>query len=381
MNKVRVLLVEDDEDDYVLTSSLLSEINEDRFVLEWVTTYDAAMEMIARNLHDVCLLDYRLGRHNGLDLLRDARAYGYTSPIILLTGQGDHEIDVEAMKAGAADYLIKGQLNASLLERSIRYAMEQKRIEEERVQHIREQEARAQAEAANQAKDDFLAMVSHELRTPLNAMLGWVQLLRLRQGDEETLNRAIDAIERNANLQAQFVEDLLDITRIVNGNLRLEMRPLELASVIEPIIEETRSAADAKSIQLEAVLSQSGKKISGDPDRLRQIISNLLSNAVKFTLKGGRIKIQTDYTDTTAKIIISDTGKGISPDLLPHIFDRYRQASDATIKRQGGLGLGLAIAHNLVEMHGGKITAASAGENQGATFTVALPLIIPSANV
>lgn len=370
-----MLLVEDDEDDFVLTSSLLSEIGAEKFALDWVTTYDSAMDKITQNDHDVCLLDYRLGVHTGLEFLRDALCSGYDGPIILLTGQGDQEIDVEAMKAGASDYLIKGQINADVLERSIRYSLEQKRIEKERVQHIREQEARAQAEAANQAKDEFLAMVSHELRTPLNTMLGWTQVLRKGKSDEKTLTRAVDAIERSARQQAKFVEDLLDVTRIVNGNLRLEMQTVNLASVIEQVVDECAPTADAKSIKLEATLAETDITVSGDPDRLRQVINNLLSNAVKFTPAGGRIEIKLERENANAKITVSDNGKGINPDFLPYVFDRYRQADDTKTERTDGLGLGLAIASSLVEMHGGTISAESGGEGQGATFTVILPLL------
>lgn len=374
MSKIRVLLVEDDEDDYVLTHSLLSEIGGEQFDLDWVTSYDIAMDEIARDSHDVYLLDYHIGVRSGLDLLRDARTRGGTSPMILLTGQGDRDVDMEAMTAGASDYLVKGQINASQLERSIRYALEQKRIEDERVQHIRMQEAYNLAEAANVAKDEFIAMVSHELRTPVNALLGWIEILRTSRDDEESFIRAVEAIERNTTLQAQLLEDLLDVARIVNGNLRLELRPVELASVIDLVIDGMRPAADAKSIQLDVRLDRSLCLSSGDPARLQQVMNNLLSNAIKFTPDEGQIRIVLESVDAHVTISVCDSGKGISAEFLPYVFDRYRQANDTQSRRQSGLGLGLAITRHIVELHGGTISATSRGEGEGATFTIRLPL-------
>jgi len=372
-DRTKVLLIEDDEDDFILTRDLLFEIDESRFELEWATTYANGLEKILNSAYDICLLDYRLGSNTGLDLLREAKNSNCSIPIILLTGQGDHEIDIEAMKAGAADYLVKGELNAALLERSIRYTVAQNRIEQERAQHFREQEARVQAEAANKAKDEFLAMVSHELRTPLNVMLGWVQLLRMHKGDEATFDRAVETIERNVRLQAKFVEDLLDITRVVHGNLRLEHHPIRPVAAVESAIDGIRPAADEKQLHIETDLTDCGQTISGDPARIQQVLNNILTNAIKFTPKGGRIEVSAECIDSDVKISITDSGKGIKPELLPIIFERYRQADDST-GNHGGLGLGLAIARNLVELHGGTITAESEGLNQGATFTITLPL-------
>ncbi len=225
MEPVIALLVEDDEDDYILTRSLLTEIDPNRFVLEWLKSFDEAAERIPRGGFDVCLIDYRLGARDGLELLRLARDHHCKAPLILLTGQGDQEIDLAAMCSGAADYLIKGQITPPLLDRSIRYAIQHRRMEEERVRLAREQEARIQAEAANRAKDQFIAMVSHELRNPLNAVLGWVTLLSSGRLDPAAQARAIEAIERNARTQTRLIDDLLDIGRIVAGNLRLDFQP------------------------------------------------------------------------------------------------------------------------------------------------------------
>ena len=372
-NKVRVLLVEDDEDDYILTASLLTEIQPDKFEPVWARSYEEALEKIASEQFDVCLLDYRLGAHNGLELLHEARKLGYNGPLILLTGQSDQELDFEAMRAGAADYLIKDQISAANLERSIRYSIQQKQMEAERIQRIREQEARSQAESANKAKDEFLAMVSHELRTPLNAMLGWVGILRGNKGDEGVYQRAIDAIERSAKTQNRLVNDLLDISRVASGNLWIERQPVVLSSVVEPAVDEAFPAAKDKSITLDVELQEAVKWVQGDPNRLHQVVNNLLQNAIKFTPEGGRVNVRLEYLDGQARLTVSDTGKGIRPEFLPYVFDRYRQAAGGN-DRRAGLGLGLAISRHIVELHGGSITAQSEGEGTGSTFTVLLPV-------
>jgi signal transduction histidine kinase len=375
METIKVLLIEDDEDDFVITRSLLDEIEGKRFQLDWAQDYDSAKDHLARGEYDICLLDYRLGAQTGLELLREVRAAGNQIPIIFLTGQTDRAIDLEAMQAGASDYLVKNQINAAALERSIRYALAQKRNAEERIKLVREQEARAAAEAANRAKDDFLAVVSHELRGPLNAIIGWITVLRSGKADEKIAAQALETIERNARAQVKIIEDLLDVSRIINGNLRLQLAPINLAPVVDAAIAAARPSADAKEIELIADVDPTTGRVMGDPDRLQQVVTNLLSNAIKFTPNGGRVETQLMRVGDQAQIKVSDTGVGISADFLPRIFDRYTQANGSTTKRKGGLGLGLAIVRHIVEMHNGQVIAQSAGEDKGATFTVRLPIL------
>jgi signal transduction histidine kinase/DNA-binding response OmpR family regulator len=252
---------------------------------------------------------------------------------------------------------------------------ERKQAEEERARMlIREQAARAEAEAANRTKDEFLATLSHELRTPLTAILGWSHLLQTNKFDEKSSARALETIERNARSQSQLIDDLLDVSRIITGKLRLDVIPLELVSIIEAVAESARPAADAKTIQIEVALDKSASQVLGDATRLQQVIWNLFTNAVKFTPEGGRVEVRLERSDKYAQIIVSDSGQGINPQFLPVIFDRFRQADGSTTRKHGGLGLGLAIARHLVEMHGGTINAHSDGKNQGATFTVTLPI-------
>ena len=235
--------------------------------------------------------------------------------------------------------------------------------------------ARAAAEETNRVKDEFLATLSHELRTPLTAVLGWTRLLRERELDEKTSRHALDIIERNAIAQKQLIEEILDVSRIITGKTKLELHPVTLEHVIVAAIESVRPAASAKEIELEFTRAGAGGLISGDPERLQQVVWNLLSNAVKFTPKGGRVHVRLYQADTYAQLEVADTGEGIPRDFLPYVFDRFRQADGSTTRPHGGLGLGLAIVRHLVELHGGTVGATSAGENQGSTFTVRLPLL------
>lgn len=245
----------------------------------------------------------------------------------------------------------------------------------------RERTARQQAEIANKIKDEFLAVLSHELRTPLNPILGWSKMLRTRKFDDKTTNHALETIERNAKLQTQLIEDLLDVSRILQGKLNLNVCPVNLVMVVEAALETVRLAAAAKSIQIQTIFDPSLGQVMGDPNRLQQVVWNLLSNAVKFTPTSGRVEIRLMEADNQIQIQVSDTGKGIIPDFIPYVFDYFRQADGTTTRTFGGLGLGLAIVRKVVEMHGGKVKAESAGEEAGATFTVELPLLIRSEQV
>ncbi|NMF63416.1 PAS domain-containing protein [Brasilonema octagenarum] len=238
-----------------------------------------------------------------------------------------------------------------------------------------EQVARSEAERANRVKDEFLAVLSHELRSPLNPILGWSKILKTRKLDANKTTQALEIIERNAQAQAQLIEDLLDVSRILQGKLKLNVSAIDLTTVISSALETVRLAAQAKSIELQPILEVGVWQVSGDATRLQQVFWNFLSNAVKFTPNGGRVEVRLQEVASIAQITVSDTGKGINPEFLPYVFESFRQADSTTTRQFGGLGLGLAIARNIVEMHGGTVMADSLGEGQGATFTVQLPLI------
>ncbi|HEX8096453.1 MAG TPA: ATP-binding protein, partial [Pyrinomonadaceae bacterium] len=235
--------------------------------------------------------------------------------------------------------------------------------------------ARATAEASNRLKDEFLATLSHELRTPLTAVLGWLSLLRSGKLDEATREQALGTIERNANAQAQLIEDILDVSRIITGQLRLDVRPFDLSSVIEDTIASVRPAAEAKQIQIETKIDPQASLAWGDAGRLQQVIWNLLSNAVKFTPAGGRVALKLRRAGAQAEVVVTDDGAGIAPEFLPYVFERFRQGDSSTTRTQGGLGLGLAIVRHIVELHGGTVEAASEGEGRGATFRLRLALV------
>jgi PAS domain S-box-containing protein len=256
---------------------------------------------------------------------------------------------------------------------TVRDITDRKQAEEERGRLIREQVARQEAERANQMKDEFLAILSHELRTPLNAILGWSRLLRVKKFDEETIDKALETIERNAKSQAQLIEDILDVSRILRGKLNLNKHPIRLESVIELAIDSLQPLAEEKSIVLELTSSPKVGEVIGDFDRLQQIVWNLLSNAIKFTPEEGKVEVRLESVGDEAQIQIIDSGIGIAPDFLPYVFDRFRQADSSTTRSYGGLGLGLAIVRHLVEQHGGKVYAEN-NPGEGAKFTVALPL-------
>ena len=271
--------------------------------------------------------------------------------------------------------LVQAEIAHQHVEELSCYIAELKRSEEVRGQLLqREQRARAEAEAANCIKDEFLATLSHELRTPLTSLLGWACLLRGSPVDEPLHAKGMEAIERNAKIQVQLIDDLLDVSRIISGKLNLEVAPLEVSSSVEAAIAVVRPAANAKGIQLEYKRDPS-IAISGDPNRLQQVVWNLLSNAVKFTPEGGYIEVRVERVDSHVRITVADTGQGISAEFLPHVFDRFRQADSSTTRMYGGLGLGLAIVRHLVELHGGTVRAESPGEGMGATFSAIFPLL------
>jgi signal transduction histidine kinase len=294
-------------------------------------------------------------------------------PLVVLTsGGGELPANAELLSAlGEAGNvtLIERPVRVTTLVSTLKSALRARRRQYDVRDHI------ASAEAANRLKDEFLATVSHELRTPLTAVLGWVHLLRAGHLDEKHSKRAVETIERNARSQVQLIDDLLDVSRIITGKLRLDVRPLDPATPVESAVEAVLPAADSKEIRIQKMLDTNLSSISGDAARLQQVVWNLLSNAIKFTPRGGRVAVRLARAESHVEISVSDDGDGISPEFLPYVFDRFRQADGTTTRRVGGLGLGLAIVRHLVELHGGTVRAESEGEGKGSTFSVKLPLM------
>ena len=384
---IRVLLVEDDEDDYLLTRDLLAEIGPGEFDLEWVRTYEAGLEAAARCRHDVCLLDYRLDGRTGLELLREAGS-AVKAPVILLTGQGDRAVDLEAMQAGAADFLVKGRIDAPLLERSIRYALErhraaealrlaQEELEARVAARTRElSEANARLVEADRRKDEFLAMLAHELRNPLAPLRNVLRILQQTGLDPSALERTRGIIERQVGHLARLVDDLLDVSRIMRGRVQVQRELLDLAALVGTGCEDCRATLDEAGLRLVLELPDAPVWVAGDSTRLAQVLGNLLDNARKFKGEDGRVTVRLAVDSEAKQVVLAvrDDGAGIEPALLPRLFDAFAQGDRSLDRARGGLGLGLAVVKGLVELHGGQVEAASDGPGQGAEFTVRLPL-------
>jgi len=389
----RVLLVDDNEDDHFLVSELLAEMPEGEYKLDWVPTYEAGLEAMCRGEHQVYLLDYRLGVRTGLDLLREANARAAMGPVILLTGQGEFEVDRAAMQAGAADFLEKGQLDARRLERSIRYALQKWRseaqLERKVLERTRELEhanralqqeisERKRAENAlrdaDRRKDEFLATLAHELRNPLAPIRNALEIMRLAGPNPSALERAQAMMDRQVRLLVRLIDDLLDVSRITRGKLRLLLEQVDLNAVIEAALEISRPLIDKSSLKLDVGLPPEPIRIEGDRVRLAQVFSNLLNNAAKYTETGGQIHLIAFRDGGDAVVRIKDTGVGIPAEMLPKVFDMFAQVDRSLNRSQGGLGIGLALVSRLVQMHHGRVEVFSEGTGRGAEFVVRLPL-------
>jgi len=380
---LHVLIVEDSEDDALVLLYTLRNEGYDP-IFERVDSAQA-MDAALNKTWDVIICDYKMPGFGAIAALELLQAKGQDIPFIILSGTIDEETAVTAMKAGAHDFILKQRMARLIpaIEREIREAKLRRKHAQAEVEKellfIREQEARQQAESANRIKDEFLTILSHELRTPLNPILGWLKILKTRKLSEETASNALNTIERNAKLLSQLIEDLLNVSQILEGKISLSVGNIDLVSVMQAAIETVSLAAEVKSINLSFSVIPTDENgnhplhVAGDPKRLQQVFWHLLSNAVKFTPRCGQIEIQLAHVNNHAQITINDTGKGISPEFIPHVFDYFLQADNSITRNFGGLGLGLAIVRYLVEAHGGTVGVQSPGTDQGSTFTVLLP--------
>ncbi|HTQ43749.1 MAG TPA: response regulator [Polyangiaceae bacterium] len=344
-----------------------------------------AIELVSRESFACVLLDVQMPGMDGFEVARRLRQMeaGAEVPILFLTAiHRDEEYARRGYASGAADYITK-PFDPDVLRARVRafvdlfHQRDRLRVQQLTALLERERAARLDAEAANQAKDEFLATVSHELRTPLTAILGWSMIAR-RGSPPAELAKVLNVIERSARSQLRIIEDLLDVARALGGKLRLEIGEARIADVIEAALMSVRPAADAKGVALEVDLEPSLGAIAADPERLQQVVWNLLSNAIKFTPGGGHVSLVATRSQSTVVVRVRDDGQGVPPQFLPHIFEPFRQADASTTRRHGGLGLGLAIVKQLVEAHGGTISARSDGEGKGTTFTVEIPARAPS---
>lgn len=361
----RILVVDDNAD----MRSYLRHLLGHRWQVETASDGVAALESIRQRAPDLVIADVMMPVMDGFGLLSAIRSNQASEklPVMLLSARAGEEASSEGLRAGADDYVIKPFSARELLARV------ESRLAQARM-HAAERRAREAAEEANRARDFFFTMLSHELRTPLMAVLAWTALLKENRLDPNEAVHALELIDRNARSQRRLVDDLLDISRIITGHLRIDPRPVaSLAQTVGMVVDSFRPAALAKNLTVETALDTSAGIVNGDSERLQQVVWNLLSNAIRFTPPGGRIQLRYARRDDHVELLVRDSGKGIAPEALPHLFERYWQGRNSE-RRSQGLGLGLAIAHRIIELHGGHIAAASDGEGCGATFTVTLPL-------
>ena len=392
MTPIKILLLEDDEADYILTRSLVGRLS-GQFTLTWAPTYETAIEMLAGGGFDVCLVDYRLDAHEGLELLREPGLDRL--PIIVLTGQDDPGIAALAMKAGAADYLVKGEFNASMFERSMRHAIERKRAHDELIRardqldrqvfeqtaELREANAsllrrEAELREASGRKDEFLAMLAHELRNPMAAIKNALTLA-MRSRDAEYRGRSLDILDRQIPHLGRLIDDLLDVSRITSGKIRLDRGLVDASEILDQAVEAVRPMIEGRGHTLEIAVDRGNLWLDADPTRIEQVVQNLLSNAAKYSEEGGHLKLSAAKESGKIVIRVRDDGIGLEPAQMAEIFGIFAQVDRSLARSQGGLGLGLAVAKRLVEMHDGSISVWSEGAGKGSEFTIRIPAAEP----
>ena len=390
LDHARLLVVDDEENLRITTAAILEK---EGYAVDTASSGNEAISLLTTADYDLVLTDLHMEAGEGLAVLNEIRRNAPLTISVVLTGFASVESAIAALQEGAYDYLVK-PCDIETMKHTIRRGVEHRKL------MLAEQKARADLEQlnldleqriaertaeltrlnvelaeANRAKDVFLATLSHELRTPLTPVVGWIKLLRSGNLDAKSVAQALDAIERNAWLQARLIDDLLDTSRIATGKLQFEPRPTDLNIAVKAALETVRSLAASRNIDLEVNLSPETLVVMGEPVRLQQIAWNLLSNAIKFTEPGGKVTVTTESNGLEARVRVDDSGIGISPDFLPHVFDRFRQADGSTSRRHGGLGLGLAIADALAKMHGGSLEATSDGIGKGASFRFRIGLV------
>ena len=383
LNEARLLVVDDEESLRITTAAIFEK---EGYIVDTASSGDEAVELLNKTDYDLVLTDLHMEGGDGLSVLNQIRRHAPLTISVVLTGFASVESAIAALQEGAYDYLVK-PCDIESMKHTIRRGVEHRRLMlaeqkartdlqqlnldlEQRIVERTAELTRLNAELAeaNRAKDIFLATLSHELRTPLTPVVGWIKLLRSGALDEKSVAQALDAIERNAWLQSRLIDDLLDTSRIATGKLHFEPKPTDFNAVVKAAVDTVLASAAARSIELSMSLWPTSLVVMGEPVRLQQIAWNLVSNAIKFTDPGGKVRVTTGLNGTQVHVEVVDTGVGIEPEFLPHVFDRFRQADGSTSRRHGGLGLGLAIADALAKLHGGKLEAKSGGVGSGSCF-------------
>ena len=370
--RARVWLVDDSPLEREMARRVLAE----HYEVEQFSDGPPVLERLAAGeCPDVLVLDWHMPQMSGLEVCRFLRERHDEAslPILVLTATGGQDDLLDGLAAGANDFVTKTFDPAELRARVGTLARAKLLHQSLQQTELATRRAREAADEANRAKDVFMATVSHELRTPLNSILGWARLLNEGSPDADTLARGLATIQRNAQIQVQLIEDILDTTRVISGKLHLELVSLDFGNVVRAAFDAAKPSADARQLQLELDIGAEPLRLRGDPDRLQQAVGNLLANAIKFTPSGGSIRLELSRVNEVLSLRVSDTGKGIAKQFLPHIFDRFRQEDDAATRRHSGLGLGLALVRHIVAAHGGTVSAMSEGEGHGAVFILTLP--------
>lgn len=364
-----ILLIEDDEEDYILLQRVMAKIPNAQYTLLWEKTYTSGLARMLEGHHDLCLLDYRLGAHNGIELTKDARSRGYAGPIIVLTGINEGEIDIQALQAGADDYIAKDQLQSILLHRIIRYAIERKKAERERERLLSEQIA---SRELAKRRNEFISMVVHELKTPLTSLKAYAQLQRrrfARVGDEQTVQLAT-RMEAQINKLTDLINDFQDVTRIEGGRLQFRESLFSFGDLVSEIVEDLQLSTQHQTFVCEGTTDQ---EIWGDRMRIGQVITNFLTNAMKYAPNTERVILTSHVDADTLTFSVQDFGPGIPTELQTKIFEPFYRIEDSEQRAAPGLGLGLYISAEIIQRHGGRIWVESV-EGHGATFFFSLPL-------
>ena len=380
---IRLLLIDDDPDDYLLTKEVVAEMPGGGYTLDWERDYDAAVEAICKGEHDVFLIDYRIGEKTGIELWQETRKRTCHGPMILLTGQTEFEIDLAALAAGAAEFLEKDRLEPKLLERAIRYAIRQH--ETERALEKMVAERTADLEAANEAlreaarrKDEFHATLGHELRNPLAPMRNALEIMRLGEGSPDVSARARGILDRQVRTMVRLIDDLLDVARVSTGKFRLNREPIDFREAVRDAVEAVTPVFENSNVKLAIQLPSEPVIVSGDRMRLAQVFINILANAAKYTESGGSCSVAVARAGESVVASVSDTGMGIPSEMLPQVFQLFTQVDRTLNRAQGGLGIGLALVQRLVEMHEGSVSVHSEGIGKGARFDLQFPQFISS---